>query len=161
MHKLAMPSSTASPVLMLLPIFLLFLFLVPNSSATTSSYCGTQSLPQSDIDLLDFPLNLEYLEAEFFLFGAFGYGLDKVAPELTGKGPSPVGARKANLSPLINDITAQFAFQEVGHLRFHYFTSEFFFPLNPTLHSMFLILLVIYATLSKENVNQTLASVPM
>lgn len=62
-------------------------------------------------------MNLEYLEAEFFLFGALGLGLDKVAPNLTMGGPSPIGAQKANLDPLTRDIILQFAWQEVGHLR--------------------------------------------
>ncbi|KAE8637111.1 hypothetical protein CSA_004588 [Cucumis sativus] len=31
-------------------------------------------IPQGDADLLEFPLNLEYLEAEFFLYGSLGYG---------------------------------------------------------------------------------------
>lgn len=75
------------------------------------------SIPQPDVDLLEFPLNLEYLEAEFFLFGAMGHGLDKVAPNLTMGGPAPIGARKANLDRLTRDIVLQFAFQEVGHLR--------------------------------------------
>ncbi|XP_023006619.1 desiccation-related protein PCC13-62-like [Cucurbita maxima] len=74
-------------------------------------------IPQSDVDLLEFPLNLEYLEAEFFLFGSLGYGLDKVAPYLTMGGPSPIGAKMANLGPFIKDIIMQFAYQEVGHLR--------------------------------------------
>lgn len=73
--------------------------------------------PKSDTDLLEFPLNLEYLEAEFFLYGALGKGLDVVAPNLTGGGPSPVGARLANLDNLVRDIITQFAYQEVGHLR--------------------------------------------
>ncbi|XP_010929545.1 ferritin-like catalase Nec2 [Elaeis guineensis] len=75
------------------------------------------ALPQSDVDLIEFPLNLEYLEAEFFLFGSLGHGLDQVAPNLTMGGPPPVGAKKANLDPLIRDIVTQFAYQEVGHLR--------------------------------------------
>ncbi|KAL1193093.1 Ferritin-like catalase Nec2 [Cardamine amara subsp. amara] len=70
-----------------------------------------------DRKLLEFPLNLEYLEAEFFLFGALGFGLDIVAPNLTMGGPSPIGAQKANLDPFTRDIILQFAWQEVGHLR--------------------------------------------
>ncbi|KAL2341633.1 hypothetical protein Fmac_009573 [Flemingia macrophylla] len=73
--------------------------------------------PESDNDLLEFPLNLEYLEAEFFLFGALGHGLDVVAPNLTGNGPSPIGAKLANLDKLVRDVILQFAYQEVGHLR--------------------------------------------
>ncbi|KAJ3685320.1 hypothetical protein LUZ61_014484 [Rhynchospora tenuis] len=75
------------------------------------------SLPPSDIDLLEFPLNLEYLEAEFFLWGSLGYGLDMVAPNLAAGGPTPIGGKKANLDPLTRDIILQFAYQEVGHLR--------------------------------------------
>lgn len=74
-------------------------------------------LPQSDIDLMEFPLNLEFLEAEFFLWGSVGCGLDKVAPSLAEGGPPPIGSRKANLDPLIRDIIMQFAYQEVGHIR--------------------------------------------
>ena len=76
------------------------------------------SVPKSDVSLLEFPLNLEYLEAEFFLFGALGHGLDKVAPNLTMGGPSPIGAKKANLDALTKDVILQFAYQEVGHLKY-------------------------------------------
>ncbi|CAN6548440.1 unnamed protein product [Malus baccata var. baccata] len=38
-----------------------------------------------------------YLEAEFFLYGAFGHGLDTVDPSLTLGGPTPVGAKRAHL----------------------------------------------------------------
>ncbi|KAJ4762186.1 Desiccation-related protein PCC13-62 [Rhynchospora pubera] len=75
------------------------------------------SLPRSDVDLLEFPLNLEFLEAEFFLWGSLGHGLDKAAPNLTDGGPPPIGGKKANLDPLTHDIIMQFAFQEVGHIR--------------------------------------------
>ncbi|XP_057755513.1 ferritin-like catalase Nec2 [Arachis stenosperma] len=76
-----------------------------------------RTIPKSDADLIEFALNLEYLEAEFFLYGALGYGLDKFAPKLTQGGPSPFGGKIAYLSPLIKDVTLQFALQEVGHLR--------------------------------------------
>ncbi|KAI3469258.1 hypothetical protein Pfo_025921 [Paulownia fortunei] len=78
---------------------------------------NSQDIPESDVDQMEFALNLEFLEAEFFLSGALGLGLDSLEPNLTMGGPSPVGVKKANLSPLIRDIIAQFAFQEVGHLR--------------------------------------------
>ncbi|PHT35579.1 Desiccation-related protein PCC13-62 [Capsicum baccatum] len=104
---------------MLLVYFLLvFLHLSSNSAANENfeNYVGCD-MPKSDVDLVEFPLNLEYLEAEFFLWGSLGYGLDKFAPELADSGPPPIGAQIAKLSPLIRDVITQFGFQEVGHLR--------------------------------------------
>ncbi|KAL3812251.1 hypothetical protein ACJIZ3_013519 [Penstemon smallii] len=82
-----------------------------------SSTPESKGLPKSDVDLLEFPLNLEYLEAEFFSWGALGRGLDSLEPNLAMGGPSPIGVQKANLSPEIRDIVAQFALQELDHLR--------------------------------------------
>ncbi|KAF5784548.1 hypothetical protein HanRHA438_Chr11g0532221 [Helianthus annuus] len=78
---------------------------------------AASKLPKPDIHLLEFPLNLEYLEAEFYLYGSMGMGMDQIQPNLTGGGPPPVGVRRANLSPLVRDIIAQFGYQEVGHVR--------------------------------------------
>ncbi|KAJ8445302.1 hypothetical protein Cgig2_024508 [Carnegiea gigantea] len=75
------------------------------------------SIPSLDVDLLEFPLNLEYLEAEFFLWGSVGYGLDKVDPKLANGGDAPFGAQKAFLDPVTRDVIYQFGLQEVGHLR--------------------------------------------
>lgn len=77
----------------------------------------SREMPTSDVDLLEFPLNLEFLEAEFFLWGSLGRGLDAIAPQLASGGPSPIGSQRAHLSPLIRDIITQFALQEVGHLK--------------------------------------------
>ncbi|XAR56967.1 hypothetical protein NMG60_11024950 [Bertholletia excelsa] len=87
----------------------LLLLLLPFSSGT--------NLPKSDIDNIEFPLNLEYLEAEFFLWGTLGRGLDRVAPNLTMGGPPPIGVKRANLDSMTRDVILQFAYQEVGHLR--------------------------------------------
>ncbi|KAJ7299869.1 hypothetical protein O6H91_Y130100 [Diphasiastrum complanatum] len=71
---------------------------------------------QGDVDLFNFVLNLEYLEAELFLWSAYGYGLDQIAPQLTGGGPPPAGLEKAQLDEFTRDIVAQLGNQEVGHL---------------------------------------------
>ncbi|KAL2231231.1 desiccation-related protein PCC13-62-like [Sesamum indicum] len=72
---------------------------------------------EGDIDLMQFPENLEHLEADYFLWSALGYGLDHVAPELVMGGPPPIGAQKANLDFLTRQIIEEFGYQEVGHLR--------------------------------------------
>lgn len=75
---------------------------------------------EEDVDLLQFAENLEHLEADYFLWGALGYGLDKVAPQLVIGGPPPIGAKKAELDELTLNIITEFAYEEVGHLRFFY-----------------------------------------
>ena len=96
---------------------LISLFFLPKIHS--SEFSGTHiRFAKADVDLLEFPLNLEFFEAEFFLYGALGYGLDKVAPNLTKGGPTPLGAKKANLDHFTQDVILQFAYQEVGHLRF-------------------------------------------
>ncbi|KAJ6817416.1 desiccation-related protein PCC13-62-like [Iris pallida] len=66
---------------------------------------------------MQFALNLEHTETEWFLFGALGYGLDNVEPELAMGGPPPVGTRKARLDNVTRRIIEEFGYQEVGHLR--------------------------------------------
>ncbi|KAL4579228.1 hypothetical protein LXL04_015366 [Taraxacum kok-saghyz] len=91
-------------------IFLLFLF----TPTLVTSEC---ELLKYDTNLLEFPLNLEYFEAEYFLYGSIGKGLDSIEPNLAAGGPPPVGAKQANLSHIVKDIITQFAYQEIGHLR--------------------------------------------
>ncbi|KAF4354310.1 hypothetical protein G4B88_007439 [Cannabis sativa] len=102
--------SMASSIVAFVLVLLLPKYLANNNNIGSS-------VLNSDVDLLEFPLNLEFLETEFFLYGALGYGLDRVAPHLTKGGPPPVGATKANLDNITADIITQFGFQEVGHLR--------------------------------------------
>ncbi|XP_059438972.1 ferritin-like catalase Nec2 [Corylus avellana] len=79
------------------------------------NYC--RPIVANDTDQIQFALNLEFLEAEFFLRGALGKGLDSFAPTFARGGPPPVGARKANLDPLVGRIIEEFGYQEVGHIR--------------------------------------------
>lgn len=109
------------------PYFLIFMILLSSKlfciSLSQDLLCPTGTpkvgLPVSkeDIDLLQFSENLEFLEAEYFLWATHGYGLDIVAPELVMGGPPPIGVRKANLDFFTSKIINEFALQEVGHLR--------------------------------------------
>ncbi|XP_024521274.1 desiccation-related protein PCC13-62-like [Selaginella moellendorffii] len=74
-------------------------------------------IPEADAEGLQLALNVEYLEAEFFLWSAFGHGLDVIIPGLSGGGSPPVGAQLANLDEFTRDLSAQFGYQEIGHLR--------------------------------------------
>lgn len=62
-------------------------------------------------------MNLEYLEAEFFAWGALGYGLDKIELGLSEGGPPPTRARLAKLGPFTRNVITQFTYQEVGHIK--------------------------------------------
>ncbi|KAL8153613.1 hypothetical protein V2J09_011373 [Rumex salicifolius] len=95
-------------------LFLAFILFI---SIFSSVYVKSINLPAGDVDLLEFPLNLEYLEAEFFSWGALGYGLDVIEPGLAQGGPPPTGASIAKLDPFTRDVIMQFAYQEVGHLK--------------------------------------------
>ncbi|KAF9622835.1 hypothetical protein IFM89_034070 [Coptis chinensis] len=96
-------------------VFILHLFVLSHFLRANAQ--PVESLVRCDVDLLQFALNMEYLEAEFFLFGALGYGLDIVAPDLVDSGYPPVGGEKANLQWFVRDLVVQLAYQQIGHLR--------------------------------------------
>nr|GEV11369.1 desiccation-related protein PCC13-62-like [Tanacetum cinerariifolium] len=101
---------------MITTVFLFFLIplVAPEDEIDPDS---KTKIPKSDKDIFEFALNLEYLEAEFFLYGSLGKGLDHIQPNLTGGGPRTIGARIAKLTPFVRNIITQFGFQEVGHIR--------------------------------------------
>ncbi|XP_047963507.1 desiccation-related protein PCC13-62-like [Salvia hispanica] len=102
-------------------IAIAMLMLVASSSSDPVCPPGypTHGTPVSELDkdLIQFALNLEFLEAELFMWSAFGYGLDHAAPELVNGGPPPIAPQKANLDPLTRNITGEFGLQEIGHVR--------------------------------------------
>ena len=57
----------------------------------------------------------ECLEAEFYSFAAFGYGLNAT---LRGGGPAPVGGRKALLTPAAQTLAMDIATDETTHVAF-------------------------------------------
>ena len=83
--------------------------------------CGDSTLPyvdaatQPQVDILNFALNLEYLEATFYSYLVTGKDLDS---SLTGGGPAPTGAPAQITFPnaQINDLFAAILFDEMAHV---------------------------------------------
>ncbi|KAK3407400.1 hypothetical protein EUGRSUZ_K03461 [Eucalyptus grandis] len=97
------------------PFSFFLLLLLLSHKASCDPRC--EPIKASDVDRVQFAMNLEFLEAEFFLRGSLGQGLDSIAPYLAQGGPPPVGGAKADLDPITRRIIEEFGYQEVGHLR--------------------------------------------
>lgn len=71
----------------------------------------------TDVDILNFALNLEYLEASFFLHCATGSGL-ATADMLTGAGTVTGGSQVTGLTSQQADFVNELAYAEQQHVRF-------------------------------------------
>jgi hypothetical protein len=86
--------------------------------ATRTAPVAAQTAP-TDGDILNFALNLEYLEAQFYLYAATGAGLP--ANLTTGSGtPGPVnGGRRVNFTdPAVAAYAREIAADEQAHVEF-------------------------------------------
>ncbi len=85
--------------------------------------CGDNGgvvLPSSNpsvLDVLNFALNLEYLEASFYLYVTTGSGL-ATADMGTGAGTVSGGAKVAFVNPLVANVANQLATDEREHVEF-------------------------------------------
>ena len=90
-----------------------------NTPTPTPTPTPTSTTGVADADVLNFALNLEYLEAQFYSFAAFGVGLD--ATLLTGlstQGAVTGGAQVPFQDAVVAQYAREIALDEIAHVRF-------------------------------------------
>jgi len=86
------------------------------ATAALASSAKAQAGTPTDADVLNFALNLEYLEAEYYLNAVNGSGLSGGD---SGGTTSPTGAAKVNFTtPAIQQYAQEIAADELAHVKF-------------------------------------------
>lgn len=84
-----------------------------------TSEAEAQQTPNLDVPILQFALNLEYLEAEFYLQAAFGRGLADGDTTGTGTLGGVSGGRQVNFAnAVVRDYALEIASDEENHVKF-------------------------------------------
>ena len=74
----------------------------------------------SDVDILNFALNLEYLEGEFYAVATSGKRLSEIGVGITGagRGGETTGGSKVSLDDRVGTIASQISIDETAHVNF-------------------------------------------
>jgi hypothetical protein len=92
---------------------------VAGSAATAASAAAQDANSISDSAILNFALNLEYLEGEFYSFAVHGHGLPGSLTHGTGRRGPVIGGRAVPFkSRAIRQFAAEIAHDEFDHVRF-------------------------------------------
>ena len=80
---------------------------------------GQSTTGPTDIDILNFALNLEYLEAQFYQYAVFGVGLPESQLGGTGTRGTVFGGRQVPFKdPIVAQYAREIAKDEADHVRF-------------------------------------------
>ena len=95
------------------------LALASGGAAALSYSTSANAQSASDADVLNFALNLEYLEAQFYSYAVFGTGLQASLLTGTGTQGAVTGGRKVNFSdPVVAQYAKEIAQDEIAHVTF-------------------------------------------
>ncbi len=90
-----------------------------NSTPPTTTPTPTPAAAQIDLDVLNFALNLEYLEATFYSYAAFGAPLSVASTSGVGTPGTVTGGRAVTFTdPVVQQYAREIAGDEVAHVNF-------------------------------------------
>ena len=90
-----------------------------SSSTSSSASAQSSSSAPSDVDILNFALNLEYLESNFYSYAANGTAISSSLMSGTGTQGTVIAGQKANLSTtLVQNYAVEIAKDEINHVTF-------------------------------------------
>jgi hypothetical protein len=93
-----------------------------NGSETTTPFPSV-SLSKADLDVIDFALNLEYLEANFYSYATTGAGIQDQGVEITGRGAQgtvtvPGSPQVTFNNPDVQQYAEEITQDEIAHVKF-------------------------------------------